>query len=71
MRKTRRQLGRNIQRMVHRRGIPDGRFCSYVGCTMETYRRWRAGLNYPGVSMLYAIREVLQCRWADLLGPDD
>ncbi len=69
--KTRLQFGHDLSRLVDSRDIKPWRFCSMVGCTSETWRRWLVGGAYPSVTMLYKMRDVLKCRWVDLLGPDD
>ena len=70
-RKTKLQFGHDLARLVEEGGMKPGRFCSRCGCTSETWRRWLVGAAYPSATMLYRIREVLGCRWVDLLGPDD
>jgi predicted XRE-type DNA-binding protein len=63
----RKEIGRNLQKVILTRGIPQSHIAEKVGITEAMLSRYIHGTSMPGVDKLYNIAATLGCRVADLL----
>ena len=63
----RKEIGRNLQKVILTRGIPQSHIAEKVGITEAMLSRYIHGTSMPGVDKLYSIAAVLGCRVADIL----
>lgn len=63
----RKDIGRNLQKVILTRGIAQSDIASKSGITEAMLSRYIHGTSMPGVDKLYSIAAALGCRVADLL----
>ena len=62
-----RETGINIRKIMDRQGLTAKDVQQYLelGCVQSVYR-WFDGVSMPTVDNLYALSELLRCRWIAL-----
>lgn len=63
----RKDIGRNLQKVILTRGIAQSDIAAKCGITEAMLSRYIHGTSMPGVDKLYSIAAALGCRVADLL----
>lgn len=61
-------IGRNIQKLISARGIPQSEIASRVGITEAMMSRYIHGTSMPGIDKVYSLAAALDCRVIDILG---
>lgn len=63
----RKDIGRNLQKVILTRGIAQSDIAAKSGITEAMLSRYIHGTSMPGVDKLYSLSAALGCRVADLL----
>ena len=67
----RKEIGRNIQKLIMTRGLPQSEIASKCGITEAMLSRYIPGPSLPGVDKLCILARVLGCRISELTGEYD
>jgi predicted XRE-type DNA-binding protein len=67
----RKEIGRNIQKVIMTRGLPQSEIASKCGITEAMLSRYIHGTSLPGVDKLCILARVLDCRISELTGEID
>jgi DNA-binding Xre family transcriptional regulator len=63
----RKDIGRNLQKLILSRGIPQSDIAAKCGVTEAMISRYIHGTSMPGLDKLYSIADALGCRITDIL----
>ena len=61
-------IGRNIQKVIYARGMTQSEIATRAGVTEAMLSRYIHGTSMPSVDKVYALAAVLGCRVVDILG---
>ena len=64
----RRDIGRNIQKMILTRGIPQTEIAEKCEITPAMLSRYIHGTSMPGIDKVHTLATVLGCRIIDIIG---
>lgn len=64
----RREVGHNLQKAIHSRGLSQSEIAQKVGITEAMLSRYIHGTSMPGLDKVYSLASVLGCRIVDILG---
>lgn len=62
------EIGRNLQKIIASRPMTQNEIASKVGITEAMLSRYMHGTSLPGVDKVYSLASVLGCRVIDILG---
>ena len=63
----RKDIGRNLQKLIQSRSISQSTIASECGITPAMLSRYIHGTSMPGVNKVYALANILGCRITDIL----
>lgn len=64
----RKDIGYNLKKLIHSRGIPQSEIAEKSGVTQAMLSRYIHGTSLPGIDKVYTLAHVLGCRPIDILG---
>lgn len=64
----RKDIGRNLQKMISTRSIPQSQIAERVGISEAMLSRYLHGTSTPGIDKLINLAAVLGCRTSDIIG---